>query len=66
MLDIGSIEKHIASTEARVHNLRPNIEKKILWAHKAAQKTSLSIVFVMVFLQLELNLVLSSSRLLLL
>ena len=46
MLDIGSIEKHIASIEARVHNLRPNIEKKILWAHKAAQKTSLSIVFV--------------------
>ena len=46
MLDTGSIEKHIASTEARVHNLRPNIEKKILWAHKAAQKTSLSIVFV--------------------
>ena len=46
MLDIGSIEKHIASIEAKVHNLRPNIQKKILWAHKAAKKTSLSIVFV--------------------
>ena len=46
MLEIESIEKHIASSEAEVDNLRPDIEKKILWAHKAAQKTPLSIVFI--------------------
>ena len=46
MLNIGSIEKYIASSESATSNLRPNIEKKILWAHEASQKTSLSIVFI--------------------
>ena len=46
MFDIDSIEKNIASSEAKVSNLRPNIEKKILWADKINQKTPKSIVFI--------------------
>ena len=46
MVDIGSIEKHILSGEEAIPNLRQNIGKKILWAHKPHQKTPLSIVFI--------------------
>jgi len=46
MLNISSIEKYIALSEAKIHKLRPNIEKKILWAHKADQKTPISLVFI--------------------
>ena len=46
MFDIDSIEKQIASSEAKTHGLRPNIEKKIVWAHQNRQKTSLSLVFI--------------------
>ena len=46
MFDIDSLEKNISSSEAKVSNLRPNIEKKILWADRINQKTPKSIVFI--------------------
>lgn len=46
MFDIDSLENNIASSEAKVSNLRPNIEKKILWADRINQKTPKSIVFI--------------------
>ena len=46
MLNISSIEKYIALSEAKIHKLRPDIEKKILWAHEAGHKTPLSLVFI--------------------
>ena len=46
MVDIGSIEKNILSSEKATPNLRPNIGKKILWAGKLHQKTPRSIVFI--------------------
>ena len=46
MVDIGSLEKHILSSEEAIPNLRQNIGKKILWAEKPHQKTPLSIVFI--------------------
>ena len=46
MIDLSNVEKQIKSDEAAVPNLRQNIGKKILWAGKPSQKTSLSIVFI--------------------
>ena len=46
MIDLSNVEKQIKSDEAAVPNLRQNIGKKILWAGKSSQKTSLSIVFI--------------------
>ena len=46
MIDISSIEESIKESEKRFQNLRPNIEKKILWADSKALKTKISLVFV--------------------
>ncbi|MDA9030490.1 alpha/beta hydrolase [Candidatus Pseudothioglobus singularis] len=46
MIDLSNVEKQIKSDEAAIPNLRQNIGKKILWARKSSQKTSLSIVFI--------------------
>ena len=46
MIDISSIEESIKESEKRFQNLRPNIEKKILWADNKALKTKISLVFV--------------------
>ena len=46
MIDLSNVEKQIKSDEAAVPELRQNIGKKILWAGKSSQKTSLSIVFI--------------------
>ena len=46
MIDLSNVEKQIEIDEAAVPNLRQNIGKKILWAGKSSQKTSLSIVFI--------------------
>ena len=46
MIDLSNVEKQIKSDEDEAHKLRQNIGKKILWAGKSSQKTSLSIVFI--------------------
>ena len=46
MIDLSNVEKQIKIDEAAVPELRQNIGKKILWAGKSSQKTSLSIVFI--------------------
>ena len=46
MIDLSNVEKQIKSDEDEAPKLRQNIGKKILWAEKSSQKTSLSIVFI--------------------
>ena len=46
MININSIEESIKEGEKKIHNLRPNIEKQILWADKSSTKTKISLVFV--------------------
>ncbi len=46
MIDLSNVEKQIKSDEDEAPKLRQNIGKKILWAGKSSQKTSLSIVFI--------------------
>ena len=46
MSDISSLDQSIKVGEGKFQNLRPNIEKKILWAHKPSIKTKLSLVFI--------------------
>ena len=46
MINLSNIEKQIKFDEETVPNLRPNIEKKIIWAGKYSKKTPLSIVFI--------------------
>ena len=46
MSDISSLDQSIKVGEEKFQNLRPNIEKKILWAHKPSIKTKLSLVFI--------------------
>ena len=46
MNDLNNIEKQIKINETSIFKLRPNIEKKILWAGESSQKTPLSIVFI--------------------
>jgi len=46
MIHISSIEESIKLDEQRYKNLRPNIEKKILWAYKTSIKTKISLVFI--------------------
>ena len=46
MIHISSIEESIKLGEQRYKNLRPNIEKKILWADKPSIKTKISLVFI--------------------
>ncbi|MDC0964588.1 alpha/beta hydrolase [Candidatus Pseudothioglobus singularis] len=45
-MDLSNVEKQIKSDEDEAPKLRQNIGKKILWAGKSSQKTSLSIVFI--------------------
>ena len=46
MIDLSNVEKQIKSDEDEAPKLRQNIGKKIMWAEKSSQKTSLSIVFI--------------------
>jgi len=46
MIHISSIEESIKTDEQQYKNLRPNIEKKILWADKTSVKTKISLVFI--------------------
>jgi len=46
MIDISSLDESIKMDEERFENLRPNIEKKILWAQKPSFKTKISLVFI--------------------
>jgi len=46
MSHISSIEESIRLDELRYKNLRPNVEKKILWADKPSIKTKISLVFI--------------------
>jgi len=46
MINISSIDESIKLDEQRYKNLRPNIEKKILWADKPSIKTKISLVFI--------------------
>ena len=46
MIDISSLDESIKMAEERFENLRPNIEKKILWAQKPSFKTKISLVFI--------------------
>ncbi len=46
MIDINSLDKLIESKENEVPNIRPDTEKKIIWASKNNQKTKTSLVFI--------------------
>ena len=46
MINLNNVEKQIKINEESISKLRPNIEKKILWAGESFQKTLLSIVFI--------------------
>ena len=46
IIDISSIEESIKEGEKRFQNLRPNIEKKIIWSDKPSNKTKISLVFI--------------------
>ena len=46
MIDINSLDKFIESKENEVPNIRPDTEKKIIWASKNNQKTKTSLVFI--------------------
>ena len=46
MIHISSIEESIKLDEQQYKNLRPNIEKKILWAYRPSVKTRISLVFI--------------------
>jgi esterase/lipase len=46
MIDINSLDKLIESKENEVLNIRPDTEKKIIWASKNNQKTKISLVFI--------------------
>ena len=46
MFNLNNVEKQIKINEESISKLRPNIEKKILWAGESSQKTPLSIVFI--------------------
>jgi len=46
MIDINSLEDSIKDGEKKIHNLRPNVEKQILWADKSSTKTKISLVFI--------------------
>jgi len=44
--DLATIEADLATAEARVPNLRPGCEKRIVWADAPATKTPLSVLFI--------------------
>ena len=46
MIDINSLDKLIESKENEFLNIRPDTEKKIIWASKNNQKTKTSLVFI--------------------
>ncbi|HIL45075.1 MAG TPA: hypothetical protein EYG37_02490, partial [Candidatus Thioglobus sp.] len=46
MIDINSLDKLIESKENEVLNIRPDTEKKIIWASNNNQKTKTSLVFI--------------------
>ncbi len=46
MIDINSLDKLIESKENEVPNIRPDTEKKIIWASNNNQKTKTSLVFI--------------------
>ena len=46
MIDINSLDKLIESKENEVPNIRPDTEKKIIWANKNNRKTKTSLVFI--------------------
>ena len=45
-MHISSLEESIKVGEERFNNLRPNTEKKIIWADKSSIKTKISLVFI--------------------
>ena len=45
-MHISSLEESIKLDEKRFNNLRPNTEKKIIWADKSSIKTKISLVFI--------------------
>ena len=45
-MHISSLEEFIKVGEERFNNLRPNTEKKIIWADKSSIKTKISLVFI--------------------
>ena len=46
MIHISSVEEFIKLNDLKYKNLRPNIDKKILWAYKSSFKTKISLVFI--------------------
>ena len=46
MINISALEDSIKLSEAMVMNLRPGVEKKILWAGKPSVRSKISIVFI--------------------
>ena len=45
-ISITEIDDHLKRTESGVRALRPDCEKKIVWASKSSVKTSTSVVFI--------------------
>ena len=46
MIDISSLDQLIESRENEIQNIRPDTEKKIIWANKNNRKTKTSLVFI--------------------
>ena len=45
-ISITELDDHLKKTESGVHALRPDCEKKIVWASESGVKTSTSVVFI--------------------
>ena len=46
MIDINSLDQLIKNKENEIQNIRPDTEKKIIWASKNIRKTKTSLVFI--------------------
>ena len=46
MININSLDKLIEDSENEILNIRPDTEKKIIWANQNNVKTKISLVFI--------------------